>query len=149
MNSEFLTVWHDKFEFRIPAAGYRFNENDVWVRLEEGVARVGVSDYLQQRLTDIGFFDPPAAGAAVEQFGELGTIESAKAAFEIISPVSGTVKGVNAAAARNPGLINEDPYGAGWLVEVSPANWPEDAELLLDGPGYAAMVARKAEEESK
>ena len=55
---------------------------------------------------------------AVEQFGELGSLESAKAVFEIISPVSGTVTAVNPAVIDNPGLINEDPYGAGWLVEM-------------------------------
>ncbi len=147
MSPEFLVVTHDKFEFRIPAADYLFNENDVWVRLSEGVARVGVSDYLQQRLTDIGFFDPPAAGTAVDQFGELGSIESAKTAFEIVAPLSGTVAGVNEAAVRNPALINEDPYGEGWLVEVRPGNWPADRELLLDGPGYAQIVGRKAAEE--
>jgi glycine cleavage system H protein len=59
--AEYLIVTHDKFEFRIPAVDYLFNENDVWVRMSDSVARVGISDYLQQKLTDISYFDPPKA----------------------------------------------------------------------------------------
>ena len=121
---------HDKFEFRIPVVDYLFNENDVWARVSDGVARVGISDYMQQKLTDISYFDPPKVDGAVEQFGELGSLESAKAVFEIISPVSGTVAAVNPAVIANPGLINEDPYGAGWLVEMKLTAWPQDQELL-------------------
>jgi len=64
-------VTHDKFVFRIPAADYLFNENDCWVRIIDGIARIGISDYMQQRLTDIGFFTPPEIGVEIEQFGEL------------------------------------------------------------------------------
>jgi glycine cleavage system H protein len=111
--TEYLVVTHDKFEFRIPVVDYVFNENDVWARVSDGMARVGISDYMQQKLTDISYFDPPKADAVVEQFGELGSLESAKAVFEIIAPVSGAVVAVNPAVIDNPGLINEDPYGAG------------------------------------
>ena len=109
--TEYLVVTHDKFEFRIPVVDYVFNENDVWARVLDGVARVGISDYMQQKLTDISYFEPPKTEVAVDQFGELGSVESAKAAFEIISPVSGTVVRVNPAVVETPGLINEDPYG--------------------------------------
>ncbi len=145
--TECLVVTHDKFEFRIPIVDYVFNENDVWARVLDGVARVGISDFMQQKLTDISYFDPPKADAAVEQFGELGSLESTKAVFEIISPVSGTVTRVNPAILENPALINEDPYGAGWLVEVKLTAWPQDQELLLDPAAYAETVKRKAEEE--
>jgi glycine cleavage system H protein len=143
---EFLTMTHDKFEFRIPAADYLFNENDCWVRAVNGTARIGISDYMQQRLTDIGFFTPPETGTRVDQFGELGSVESAKAVFEIIAPVSGTVTAVNAAVVDDPGLVNSDPYGAGWLVEVELENLEQDRELLLDGAAYAKTVKRKAAE---
>jgi glycine cleavage system H protein len=145
--AEYLVVTHDKFEFRIPVVDYLFNENDVWVRVSDGAARVGISDYMQQKLTDINYFDAPRLDATVEQFGELGSIESAKAVFEIVSPVGGTVTAVNQAVIDNPGLINEDPYGAGWLVEVKLAAWPQDQELLLDPAAYAETVKRKAAEE--
>jgi len=145
--TEYLVVTHDKFEFRIPVVDYVFNENDVWARVLDGVARVGISDYMQQKLTDINYFDAPRLDTAVEQFGELGSLESAKAVFEIVSPVSGAVTAFNQAVIDNPGLINEDPYGAGWLVEVKLAAWPQDQELLVDAPAYAEIVKRKAAEE--
>lgn len=145
--AEYLIVTHDKFEFRIPVVDYVFNENDVWARVLDGVARVGISDYMQQKLTDISYFDPPPIGAAVEQFCELGSLESAKAVFEIVSPVGGAVTAVNQAVIDNPGLVNEDPYGAGWLVEMKLAAWPQDQELLLDPAAYAETVKRKAAEE--
>jgi glycine cleavage system H protein len=145
--TEYLVVTHDKFEFRIPVVDYVFNENDVWARVSGGVARVGISDYMQQKLTDISYFDSPKADATVEQFGELGSLESAKAVFEIISPVSGTVTTINQAVVDNPGLINEDPFGAGWLVELKLTAWPADQELLIDAAAYADVVKRKAAEE--
>lgn len=145
--TEYLIVTHDKFEFRIPAADYVFNENDVWARISGGSARVGISDYMQQKLTDISYFDAPKVDAAVEQFGELGSLESAKAVFEVLSPVSGTVTAINQAVVDNPGLINEDPFGAGWLVELKLTAWPADQELLIDAAQYADVVKRKAAEE--
>lgn len=144
---EYLIVTRDKFEFRIPVVDYVFNENDVWARVLDVVARVGISDYMQQKLTDIHYFEPPKVGATVEQFGELGNVESAKAVFEIVSPITGTVVSVNPAVVENPALINEDPYGAGWLVELRLASWPEDRELLLESAAYAEIVQRKAAEE--
>ncbi len=145
--TEHLVVTHDKFEFRIPVVDYLFNENDVWVRVLDGVARVGISDYMQQKLTDISYFDPPTPDASVEQFGELGSLESAKAVFEVISPASGRVAAVNPAVIANPAIINEDPYGGGWLVELKLSNWPQDQEMLIDAAAYAEVVKRKAAEE--
>ncbi len=89
--------------------------------------------------------DPPEIGASIEQFGEVGTIESAKAAFELVSPVSGTVVRINQAVDDAPEWINEDPYGS-WIVELQLTAWEEDRELLVDGPAYAADVEHKAAE---
>ncbi len=144
--TDFLVVVYDKFEFRVPKEGYWFNENDVWVRADSNRGLVGISDYMQQKLTDINYFDPPEPGAVVEQFGELGSVESTKAAFEIIAPAGGTVVAVNQQVVEAPELINEDPFGRGWLVEIELASWLEDRELLLDGAAYAETVERKAAE---
>ena len=144
---DYLTVTHDKYQFRIPAAGYAFTENDTWVRVVGDRAFVGVSDYLQQKLTDITYFSPPALDAPIEQFGELGAIESAKAVLEIIAPASGTVAAVNTALLDTPELINEDPYGAGWIAVLALADFAAEREWLLDGAAYAAVVQRKAAEE--
>jgi len=113
--TEYLVVTHDKFEFRIPVVDYVFNENDVWARVLDGVARVGISDYMQQKLTDISYFDPPKVDAVVEQFGELGNLESAKAVFEIIAPVAGIVTAVNPAWSTTPASsMKIRPAPAGW-----------------------------------
>lgn len=142
----FTVVTYDKYEFRIPLTGYFFNANDVWAQVAAGRARVGISDYMQQRLTDITYFDPPKIGATVGQFDEVGTVESTKANFEIVSPVSGVVARINETVSDAPELINEDPYGS-WLVELELTDWDEDRDLLIDGPAYAADVERKAAEE--
>jgi glycine cleavage system H protein len=145
--TDFFVVVFEKFEFRIPKQGYWFSENDTWARVMGNRARVGISDYLQQQLTDIVYFDPPEVGSVVGQFGELGAVESSKAVFELIAPVSGTVVAVNEVVVQeSPGLINEDPYDAGWLVEVELNAWAEDRELLLDGPAYGETVGPKAAE---
>ena len=145
---DYLIVTQDKYQFRIPAQGYAFTENDTWVRIVGEQAFVGVSDYIQQKLTDITYFAPPASGDLVEQFGELGTIESAKAVLEIIAPVSGTVVAVNTTLIDQPELINDDPYGAGWIALLDLTDYTADQELLVDGAAYAAVVQRKAAEEA-
>ena len=143
---DFAVVVHDKYEFRIPLNGYLFNANDVWVQVAGLRARVGISDYMQQRLTDITYVDPPHIGASIGQFDEVGTVESTKATFELVSPVSGTVVRINEAVTDAPESINEDPYGS-WIVELELTDWEEDRELLVDGRAYAAEVELKAAED--
>jgi glycine cleavage system H protein len=142
----FTVITHDKYEFRIPQTAYFFNANDVWAQVAGSRARVGISDYMQQRLTDITYVDPPKLGAKIQQFDEVGTVESTKANFEVVSPVSGTVVRINEAVTDAPEQINEDPYGS-WIVELELTAWEEDRGLLIDGPAYAAEVQRKAAEE--
>jgi glycine cleavage system H protein len=144
----FLKVTHDKFVFPIPAEGYFFNENDCWVQVVGGRARVGITDYMQQSLTDITFSEAPEMGREVAQFDDVGAVESAKAVFEVISPVGGKVIAVNAALADTPELINEHPYTDGWLVELELTDFDADRELLLTGEQYAVKVKQKAEEAS-
>lgn len=146
---DYLIITQDKYKFRIPAQEYAFSENDTWVRIVGEHAFVGVSDYIQQKLTDITYFAPPASDDHIEQFGEIGSIESAKAVLEIIAPVSGTVVAVNTILVDQPELINDDPYGAGWIAILALTDYPTDQELLLDGAAYAAVVQRKAAEEAR
>ena len=143
---EYETYQKDKFLFRVPKSGFFFNENDVWVLVNGNRARVGLADYLQQGLSDILFATPPAVGTVVEQFGEVGTIESAKAVMEVVSPVSGKVVAVNDALATSPELINQNPYEQGWLVEMELADFEKDRELLLDFAGYFPILKRKVDE---
>ena len=146
--TDVIAVTHDKFVFPIPTEGYFFNENDVWVHVVGGRARVGISDYMQQNLTEITFFDPPEPGREVEQFDDIAVVESAKAVFDVISPVGGKVVAVNRALEDTPELINEQPYTGGWLVELEPADLEADRRLLLSPDEYALKVKQKAEEAS-
>jgi glycine cleavage system H protein len=143
---EYATVTHDKFIFRIPTQGYLFNENHCWVHIAGSRARVGISDYMQQELGDLTFCELPQVGAEVEQFGEIGSVESVKAVSDIISPVSGQVVAVNPAVVTTPELINEDPYVKGWVAEVELRDLESDRALLLDGEAYLALVRQKAAE---
>jgi glycine cleavage system H protein len=136
----------DKFIFRVPKGDFYFNENDCWVYIIGNKARVGVTDYVQQSLSDIMFFTPPVVGAEIEQFGELGTIESGKAVFEVVCPVSGRVTAVNEDIISAPELINENPYEKGWIAELELTDPDGDKEFLLDFDGYFSYLKKKVDE---
>ena len=136
----------DKFIFRVPRSGFLFNENDCWAYVVGNRARVGVADYVQQSLSDIMFFTPPAIGSQIEQFGEIGTIESGKAVFEIVAPLSGTVTAVNEALGSSPELINEDPYQKGWIAEMELADLENEKDFLLDFEGYFSVLKKKVDD---
>lgn len=143
---EYNTFSHGKFIFKVPQRNYFFNENDCWVTISGNMARIGVSDYVQQNLSDILYVDPPEIGDKFEQFDDLGSIESSKAVFEIISPVSGTVVAVNNSLNDAPEQVNESPYEKGWLVEVRLSDFEEDQDLLHDCPAYFELLQRKVAE---
>ena len=136
----------DKFIFRVPKGNFYFNENDCWVYIIGNKARVGVADYVQQSLSDIMFFTPPTVGAEIEQFGELGNIESGKAVFEVVSPVSGKVTAINEDIISAPELINENPYEKGWIAELELTDPDGDKEFLLDFDGYFSYLKKKVNE---
>lgn len=140
---EYGEFTHDKFVFRVPVEGYYFNENDCWVRVSGNRARVGISDYMQQNLSDILYCTPPEVGAGIDQFGEAGEVESPKATFEVVSPVSGRVVAVNREAVEKPELINSSPYEKGWIVELELSDFKSDRELLMDGVQYLDLLRKK------
>lgn len=117
----------------------RYSSDHEWVRLEDGRARVGITDYAQDALGDVVFVDLPDVGTAVEQGGTCSEVESTKSVSEIYAPLSGTIVEVNGELAENPQRLNDDPYGDGWIfvVEVSDAG---QVEGLLDSEGYRALI---------
>jgi len=137
----------DKFIFRVPTnKRFYFNENDVWVYVSGNKARIGVTDYVQKSLSDIIFVTLPSIGLEVEQFDGAGEIESGKAVFEIISPVSGTITTVNDRLMDKPELINENPYEQGWLAEIELSDFEADKDLLHEFDDYFPILKRKADE---
>jgi glycine cleavage system H protein len=144
--SDFITVTYDKFVFRIPAEGYWFNENDCWVQVVGSRARVGISDFVQQNMTDITYFEPAEVGREIEQFDEVGSLESGKSMMDALSPVSGRIVAINSQLVDSPELLNGDPYGKGWIAEIELGDFDSDKELLLDSVAYSKIVEKKAAE---
>ena len=101
---------------------------------------------MQKSLSDIMFFTPPTVGAEIEQFDEAGSLESGKAVFEVICPVSGTITAVNDRLVNEPELVNQNPYEQGWLAEIELTNFEEDRELLHDFSGYFPILKGKVDE---
>ena len=117
----------------------KYTKEHEWARDEGGRIRVGITDYAQDALGDVVYVDLPEAGATVEAHAPLGEVESTKSVSDVYSPVSGTVVERNAAIADRPELVNEQPYGEGWLVVIEPSGGDALAELL-DAAGYRAFV---------
>ena len=102
-------------------------------------ARVGITHFAQDALGDIVYVQLPDAGTTIEAGQSFGEVESTKSVSEIYAPVTGTVLARNEQLSDEPELINSDPYGAGWLVEIEPSD-PGDIDDLLDAAGYAALT---------
>lgn len=143
---EYETYQKDKFIFKVPKEGSYFNENDSWVYVVGNKARIGVTDYVQHSLSDIMFFSPPSIGNEVSQFDEVGTIESGKAVYEVISPVSGTIIAVNDILSQKPELINESPYEQGWIAEIELTNFENDKDFICKFDEYFEILKRKVDE---
>jgi glycine cleavage system H protein len=144
---EYETFQSGKFIFRIPRnSEIFFNENDCWAWVSGNRARIGVTDYVQQNLSDILYFYPPEVGDEIDQFGELGSIESSKAVFELVSPFSGKVFSVNEKLEKNPELINENPYESGWVAELELTDPEGDKELLIGFESYFQITKKKVED---
>ena len=116
-----------------------YTEDHEWARSEQDKVRVGISDYAQDQLGDIVFVELPQAGVRIEKGKELGTVESVKTVSELYMPVSGEVLSFNAALEDAPELLNDDPYGAGWMIEVKPDN-PAELDSLLNKQAYLEFL---------
>jgi len=144
---DYETYQKDKFIFRVPKNDeVSFNENDCWGYVIGNRARIGVTDYVQQNLSDILYFTPPEIGAQIDQFGDVGSIESSKSVFEIISPVSGKVIAINERLEQSPELLNENPYELGWIAEIELSDFESDQELLIGFEKYFGLMKNKLED---
>jgi glycine cleavage system H protein len=117
----------------------RYSTDHEWALLVEGTVRVGITDFAQDALGDVVYVDLPALGAQLDAGGVLGEVESTKSVSEIYAPVSGTVTAVNTDLAATPELINSDPYGAGWICEISVGD-DTDLAALLDATAYRDLT---------
>jgi glycine cleavage system H protein len=122
----------------------KYANSDEWVSVDGKIATLGVSDYAQGQLSDIVFVEViVAAGDAVKKNDTVATIESVKAAADVICPVSGKVIEVNEALSGSPEQVNSDPFGAAWLIKVELSN-PAELDNLMDAQAYEKYCANRS-----
>jgi len=144
---EFLEITVDKFVFKV-ATDRLYRPDGVWAKLEgEGRVRVGISDFVQQHSGDLTFAEVRPAGTMFDAGGEVAVIETVKATVGILAPASGTVDEVNPTLGEQPEIVNQDPYGAGWLVLIKAGKWEQEKGALLQPAEYLARVKDEAEKE--
>jgi glycine cleavage system H protein len=112
-----------------------------WTRLEGSVARVGITEYAAKTLNDVVYLSLPSEGAKVKQLSTFGTIESIKAVSELYSPLSGTLRKVNSELQTRPELVNQSPYGDGWIVEIDASDLEKEKLALLTSAQYVQFLA--------
>ena len=117
----------------------RYSDDHEWARQDGDHLRIGISDYAQDRLGDITFVEMPEIGDIFQQGEEFGTVESTKAASEMLIPVGGEIVAVNSELEQSPGLINQDPYRRGWIIEINP-NDPAEYDELMSKAAYREML---------
>ncbi len=117
----------------------RFSKDHEWVKVEGGVATVGITSYAQEQLGDVVFVELPAVGKKVKAGDEAAVVESVKAASEVYAPVSGEVTEVNAALGDTPALVNEDAEGKGWFMKIRLAD-PKEVDALMDAAAYKTFI---------
>lgn len=119
----------------------RYSSDHEWARVSGDVVRVGITDYAQDALGDVVFVEVPKVGSSVSLHGVIGEVESTKSVSEIYAPVSGIVSAVNDALATSPESINADPYGEGWICEIT-LDDVSQLDALLDANGYGALTSK-------
>lgn len=120
--------------------GLHYTKEHEWMRVENGLCRIGITDYAQKSLHEVVYVDLPQLGKNLAQNAAFGTVESVKAVSELYSPVSGDIAERNEKLVQSPESVNQDPYGAGWIVIVKPSQLETDMKTLLSTESYAAFL---------
>jgi glycine cleavage system H protein len=142
---EFYELQFDKFRLRVPK-GYWYAGYDTWVRLDGNEAIIGVTDFFQTKLGDIVDVTPVEQDS-FEQDDVFATLESIKAAVDLTIPASGTVVQFNHALDSHPELIEQDPFGHGWIVRLHLTDWEGDRAMLLSAEAYFQLMQEKVDKE--
>jgi len=117
----------------------KYSKEHEWIRVENGKGTVGITQYAQEQLGDVVFVELPEVGREVEKMEAVAVVESVKAASDIYTPVSGKIVEVNEDLNSSPNLINEDPYGRGWIFKIELKN-PKELEELLSAEEYEKLI---------
>jgi glycine cleavage system H protein len=121
-------------------ADLKYHPEHDWARIDGDTATLGITDYAQEQLGEVVFFDPPQVGASVTKDEPYAEVESVKAVSDVISPLSGEILEVNAALSDSPETVNSEPYGEGWLVKIRLSD-PSEVEALMDADAYDEHIA--------
>jgi glycine cleavage system H protein len=145
--SDYLEFTVDKFTFKV-ATDRNYSPEGLWVKQEDHNTRIGISDYLQQRSGDVAFSEVKSVGTDLVYGDELAAIETIKVNISLPSPVSGRVISVNPKMVSTPEIINQDPYGDGWLAMISVMDFSVQMKHLLDAQCYYEKIRLEAEQEA-
>ena len=118
----------------------KYTKDHEWARQTGKVVVVGVTSHAQEALGDVVYVELPKAGVTVKSGASFGVIESTKAVSELFAPIDGKVLKVNDALSKEPTLVNKDPYGAAWMIEIEPSD-PKQFSTLMDAAAYEKLVA--------
>ncbi|MGB9740752.1 MAG: glycine cleavage system protein GcvH [Candidatus Bathyarchaeia archaeon] len=117
--------------YEVPEGLY-YTKDFEWAKIEGDKVRIGITDYAQKQLREIVYAELPSTGATIKQNEPYGTVESVKAVSDLVAPISGTVLEVNAEVQSKPEILNEDPYGKGWLLLVKPSNLQAELANIMN-----------------
>ena len=146
MNEDFYQEAVYKFIFKVKK-GILYSENDVWVRVQDDGNLIGITDFLQKRGGDAIFVELPQKGKTVRRGDEISSLETIKAIVPVTSPLDGVIIEVNSTLNDKPELMNNDPYGDGWLALVSPSHLEEDRQYLMAAEKYFELMKSKIKNE--
>jgi glycine cleavage system H protein len=118
----------------------KYTKEHEWLRIEDGTAIVGITEYAQQELGDIVYLEMPEVGASFSQNDSIGTIEAVKTVADLYAPVSGEIVEINQELSDTPELINQDPYGKGWMLKIKIGD-PSELDALMESAAYKDHVA--------
>ena len=143
--TDFLQITVDKFTFKVATDRY-YNEEGVWALAQGNRVRIGISDFLQQRSGDVAFAEIKPQGTVLAVGDETAVVETIKVNISLSSPVSGSIVEINPLMGTAPEIINQDPYGEGWLAIIETSQWESDSSRLLDPHAYYSRMQIQAEE---
>ncbi len=129
-------------EYKVPE-DLKYTKEHEWAKIEGDVATIGITDYAQSELGDIVYIELPKVDSEVEQMAPIGTIEAVKTVADLYSPLSGKVIEVNEKLSQNPSIVNNDPYGEGWIAKIRISN-PDEVENLLSAEDYRKLLEEVA-----
>ena len=145
---DFLETTVDKFIFKV-ATDRLYSPDGVWVLEEAGRLRLGVTDYQQQLNGDVAFAHLKPVGTSLATGDEFAEVETIKATVSLACPVTGKVMQINGDLDLTPELVNQEPYGGGWLSVLEPTHWTTERTKLLDAAAYLSLMRSQAAEELK